>query len=233
MAVGRPARGSVPVCRRLLVVCPTRTGRKETAAGATILADLGLQLSPEKTRIVDLTRGWQRASTSWASTFARSSPGSGGGRWYLQRWPSARAMSGRPGPRSVGWAPTGGSQVRTWRPVVVVPPFNPVLRGWGNYFRHGELGAEVLPDRLLRPRAPCHPGQHQARALGPGTGPVDYNGAWFRRLGAHTLTRDGAPTGLRMPRDERCRRAVCGRTACTVRCGGEAPGGQSASRAAR
>ena len=39
-------------------------------------------------------------------------------------------------------------------------------------------------------------------------------------ISASTRSADRCATGVRMPRDEGCRRAVCGRTARTVRCGG-------------
>ena len=42
-----------------------------------------------------------------------------------------------------------------------------------------------------------------------------YNYAWYRRLGVHRLS-GTSPGTRRMPDGERCRKAVCGRTACTV-----------------
>src|SRR5260370_28329976 len=40
----------------------------------------------------------------------------------------------------------------------------------GELFPGRELAPAVLPHRLLRPRTPCHPGQRQARTLGPELG---------------------------------------------------------------
>jgi RNA-directed DNA polymerase len=99
---------------------------------ATTLAELGLRLSPTKTRIVCLTRGKQgldflgfhhrmRGSARWR------------GRWYLQKWPSARAMA----------QIRAKIRERTPRGYAALPleavaeGLNPALRGWGNYFRWG------------------------------------------------------------------------------------------------
>ncbi|MFL4901696.1 group II intron maturase-specific domain-containing protein [Streptomyces sp. MMS24-I2-30] len=58
------------------------------------------------------------------------------GRFYLQRWPSARAMRVL---RDKVRAATGRS--KTERPVAaVVAGLNPVLRGWAAYFRSGNSG---------------------------------------------------------------------------------------------
>ena len=99
---------------------------------AAILAPLGLQLHPDKTRIVSLAHGREgfdflgfhhRLVESWKWR----------GRYYLNKWPSARAMA----------SIRGKVRERTDRRYasadlgVVVGYLNPVLRGWGNYFRHG------------------------------------------------------------------------------------------------
>ena len=116
-----------------VVLCRTRAAAEEALrrVGA-ILAPLGLQLHPDKTRIVCLTRGGQgfdflgfhhHKVESWRWR----------GRYYLHRWPSDRAMrqirakvreatSRREVGRAVEW---------------VVEDLNHVLRGWGGYFCYG------------------------------------------------------------------------------------------------
>ncbi|MGH8831063.1 MAG: group II intron reverse transcriptase/maturase, partial [Polaromonas sp.] len=76
-----------------VAICAT-PGRADEARRrmAAVLRPLGLELNPDKTRIVCLTKGKQgldflgfhlRKVRSWR----------GKGRWYLQRWPSARNMA--------------------------------------------------------------------------------------------------------------------------------------------
>ena len=116
-----------------VVLCRSRAAAEEALRRVTaILGQLGLQLHPDKTRIVCLTRGEQgfdflgfhhHKVESWRWR----------GRYYLHRWPSDRAMrqvrakvreatSRRDVGRAVEW---------------VVADLNHVLRGWGAYFRYG------------------------------------------------------------------------------------------------
>ncbi|MCP4963042.1 MAG: hypothetical protein GY925_27715, partial [Actinomycetia bacterium] len=117
----------------LVVLCPTRE-RAEVARREldTILEPVGLWLHPDKTSIVQLTRGEQgfdflgfhhRMRESWKKP----------GRYYLHQWPSKRAMA----------SIRAKVRQRTHRRYastdldIVVANLNPVLRGWGAYFRHG------------------------------------------------------------------------------------------------
>ncbi len=107
-----------------------------------ILGSLGLRLHPDKTRTVDLREGREgldflgchfRARMSgriWEQRRIR--------RYYLHRWPSQRAMKrlrdkirDRTGRNRVG------QDIRE-----VIADINPVLRGWGNYFRTGNAAAK-------------------------------------------------------------------------------------------
>ena len=117
----------------LVVLCTTRERAiKARELVATTLAELGLRLNPTKTRIVCLTRGSEgfdflgfhhrmRESARWR------------GRWYVQKWPSARAMA----------QIRAKIRERTPRGYAALPleavaeGLNPALRGWGNYFRWG------------------------------------------------------------------------------------------------
>jgi group II intron reverse transcriptase/maturase len=117
----------------LLVVCRSRAHAEQARRRvAEILAGLGLHLHPDKTRIVCLTRGQQGVDflgfhlhkvESWRFK----------GRYYLQRWPSDRAMAAvRAKIREATDRRFVGYPV-DW----VVVRLNRVLRGWGGYFRHG------------------------------------------------------------------------------------------------
>jgi group II intron reverse transcriptase/maturase len=166
-----------------VVVCPTVARAKESwRRAAMVLADLGLSLSREKTRIVELTRGKEgidflgfhlRKVESWRWR----------GKWYLQRWPSARAMSSI---RAKVRALT--ARRYTALPLsMVVERLNPVLRGWGNYFRGGNSARKFAQiDSYVHERlAILARNKHQRSGRGWAT---EYNVAWFQRLGVHTLT---------------------------------------------
>ena len=101
-----------------------------------VLAGLGLELHPEKTKVVDLREGREGFDFLGCHFRARVSGRmleQGVRRYYLQRWPSQRAMKRIRGKIK---AKTGrgraGQDIRE-----VIADLNPILRGWGNYFRTG------------------------------------------------------------------------------------------------
>jgi hypothetical protein len=164
-------------------VCPNRQRAEEAQRrAAAVLAPLGLQLNPDKTRIADLTRGAERFDflgfhcrkmESWKWK----------GRWYLQRWPSARAMNTIRAKVKFGTRrQLVGADLQT-----VVEHLNPVLRGWGNYFRHGNSAKKFQQvDSYVHERLAILTSDKHGRQ---GRNWVShYNGDWFRRLDVHTLS---------------------------------------------
>jgi RNA-directed DNA polymerase len=122
----------------LVVICATEARAHEARRRVSdILAPLGLRLNPDKTRIACLTRGAEGfdflgfhhhkvESFRWP------------GHWYLQRWPSRRAMvSIRTKIRAATDKRFGGTP---W--AVVVANLNRVLRGWAAYFRYGNSASK-------------------------------------------------------------------------------------------
>jgi len=116
-----------------VVLCATKARAEEARdRAAAVLAGLGLQLNPDKTRIVRLTKGEQgfdflgfhhRKVEAWRWP----------GRFYMQRWPSKRAMASiKDKARQATDRRFVGYSLET-----AVQRLNPVLRGWGNYFRVG------------------------------------------------------------------------------------------------
>jgi RNA-directed DNA polymerase len=107
-----------------------------------ILGGLGLRLHPDKTKVVDLREGREGLDFLGCHFRARMS----GRLWeqkrviryYLHRWPSQRAMKRL---REKVHSRTGrnrtGADIR-----VVIAELNPLLRGWGNYFRTGNAAAK-------------------------------------------------------------------------------------------
>jgi RNA-directed DNA polymerase len=123
----------VRYCDDFVVLTSTRARAIEAKARIeTILEPLGLHLHPDKTRIACLREGQEgfvflgfehrmRESRKWRD------------HWYLNRWPSPRAMA------SIR-AKVKGRTARRFASLpldVVVESLNPVLRGWGAYFRYG------------------------------------------------------------------------------------------------
>jgi len=122
-----------------VVVCNTAKACEEAEKRVrTVLDRLGLQLHPDKTRRVDLSRGKQGFDFLGCHLRKRMS----GPIWekqrkrvyYLQRWPSARSMK-RVRQRVKDVTGTNRSGVKDVR--ILIEDINPVLRGWGNYFRTG------------------------------------------------------------------------------------------------
>lgn len=101
-----------------------------------VLADLGLELHREKTRVVDLTEGREGLDFLGCHFHARVSGKlleRGICRYYLQRWPSQAAMKRlRQRIKTLTGRGRTGMDIRE-----VISWINPILRGWGNYFRTG------------------------------------------------------------------------------------------------
>ena len=121
-----------------VVLC--RTGREANAAldaAGEILAGLGLGLHPDKTKVVDLRQGregfdflgWHFRARVSGKLLER-----GIRRYYLQRWPSQHSMKRL---RAKVKARTGRNRVGIGDVRELIAELNPMLRGWGNYFRTG------------------------------------------------------------------------------------------------
>ena len=136
-------------------VIMTRTpGQAEAALdrARNILVGLGLELHPDKTRIVDLREGREGFDFLGCHFRARMS----GRQWeqrriiryYLHRWPSQRAMkSVREKVRDRTGRNRAGVPIET-----VIATLNPILRGWGNYFRTGNAAIKFrqVDDYVVR-----------------------------------------------------------------------------------
>jgi RNA-directed DNA polymerase len=132
-AQGRRLGTLVRYCDDFVVLCPTE--ERAVAArdlAAETLAPIGLRLHPDKTKVVSLHKGQEgfdflgfhhHMVESWKYE----------GRFYLQTWPSVRAMTSiRAKVRNRTQRRFVGRDLE-----VVVKELNPVLRGWGAYFRYG------------------------------------------------------------------------------------------------
>ncbi|MGH2520429.1 MAG: group II intron reverse transcriptase/maturase, partial [Chloroflexota bacterium] len=111
-------------------------------------AALHLVLHPEKTRLVDLREGANgfdflgfhfRLVRSWRYR-----------KWYCHRWPSRRAMAAiRLKVKTIT-----AQRVRLkWPIAAIVKELNPVVRGWGQYFRFGNSARKFAQiDSYVRER---------------------------------------------------------------------------------
>jgi hypothetical protein len=102
-----------------------------------VLTRLGLELHPEKTRLVDLSRGCEGFDFLGCHLRKRmSGPVRVRTRqrvYYLHRWPSQRAMARvRKRVRDLTPRARCHADLRA-----VIADLNPVLRGWSQYFRTG------------------------------------------------------------------------------------------------
>ncbi len=124
----------------LVILCPTAQAAENALRQLIhLLAELGLQVNPDKTHIRCLLKGQEgfdflgfqhRMKESWRWK----------GRFYLQTWPTKRAM------KTIRQKiqTTIGSRNLTYRtPQEVVQKLNPILRGWGNYFRKGNSSQKL------------------------------------------------------------------------------------------
>lgn len=122
----------------LVVLCPTKERAEQARSKASeILATLGLRLHPEKTRIVHLAKGAEGFDFLGFHHRKRESRRRRG-RHYLNKWPSNRAMASIRAKVRERTDRRYASLPLEW----VVENLNPVLRGWGAYFRHGNSSAK-------------------------------------------------------------------------------------------
>lgn len=133
-----------------VILCRTREQAEQALEKVReILGLLRLELHPTKTRLVELGLGQE--GFEFLGCHLRIVRSHFKGRKYLFRWPSPRAMKAL---RSRihdltacrRWA--GMKDIRD-----VISELNPVLRGWGGYFRTGNASGKFnLIDRYVRDR---------------------------------------------------------------------------------
>jgi RNA-directed DNA polymerase len=127
-----------------VVLCRTqRQAQAALNAVEDILGSLGLRLHPDKTKIVDLREGREGLDFLGCHFRAQFSgkvwEKCGQVRYYLHRWPSQAAMKRlREKVRARTGRHRAGTDIRQ-----VIAELNPILRGWGNYFRTGNAARKL------------------------------------------------------------------------------------------
>ena len=133
---------SLPATHRVVLCRSQAQASAALEAVGDILASLGLRLHPDKTKVVDLRDGREGLDFLGCHFRARMSgrlwEQRGIVRYYLHRWPSQTAMARlRAKVRDRTGRHRVGIDIRD-----VIAELNPILRGWGNYFRTGNAAAK-------------------------------------------------------------------------------------------
>jgi len=165
----------VILCRR------ERDAREALERVGEVLTQLGLTLHPVKTRVVNLGDGREgidflgfhcRKVESWRYR----------GKKYLQKWPSQRAMKAV---RERVKAITSPRHRLPEAAAAIVDEVNPVLRGWGAYFRVGNSGDKFEQvDSYVRERLGLFLSKKAGKS---GRRWAVYGVEFFRQLGVYRL----------------------------------------------
>jgi RNA-directed DNA polymerase len=171
-----------------VVLC--RTGRDANAAmkaAEEILGGMGLKLHPDKTKVVDLRQGregfdflgWHFRARVSGRLLER-----GVRRYYLHRWPAQRSLKRL---RQKIKARTGRNRVGIKDVRALIAELNPILRGWGNYFRTGNAADKFLAiDRYVAWRLRRLLIKRKGRNLRAGEADA-WTADWLVGLGLHRL----------------------------------------------
>lgn len=122
-----------------VAMCGTESQAREALRRIGLVMDrLGLTLHPAKTRLVDLRRG-KESFVFLGCTIRKKRSIQRNPRWhFMQRWPSPKATKKlHERVRELTSARQSGKDVKQ-----IIAELNPVLRGWGNYFRTGNADRE-------------------------------------------------------------------------------------------
>ena len=183
-----------------VVMCRTAQGCEEAQGRIEhVLGRLGLRLHPQKTRRVELSGGREGFDFLGCHMHKRMS----GRLWeqkrlkryYLQRWPSRRAMKRvRERVRELTPRRRCHQDVRS-----VIAEINPVLRGWGQYFQSGNAANHFTDvDVYVARRLKGLRLKRAGRNLRAGRAPR-WDREYFESLGLHrlrgTIRYPGKPPG--------------------------------------
>ena len=171
-----------------VVLCSSQAQAERAEQRATsLLADLGLALHPDKTRVVDLRQGREGFDFLGCHFRARMS----GRLWeqrqvvryYLHRWPSQRSMRrARARVKDLTSRSRVGVELEE-----TISLLNLFLRGWGNYFRTGNAAIKFVElDRYVAWRLKRLLIKRRGRNLRAGQA-ARWTPTWFHDQGLHQL----------------------------------------------
>jgi group II intron reverse transcriptase/maturase len=163
-----------------VVACPSERQAKEARQRIEQeMTRLGLKLHPEKTRIVHL----RRKGIDFLGCHLRMGCSQRYRRWYLYRWPSQKSMTKiRARIKEITCIQRAGRM----KLEQVIADLNPVLRGWGEYFRTGNAARKFGQlDRYVWMRLVIY--QNRRRHRNKPTWRREFNYAWYRQLNVFRL----------------------------------------------
>ena len=171
-----------------VVMCRTRKGCELAEERIRVILErLGLELHPEKTRRVELYDGKEGFDFLGCHLHKRLSGAllekKGQRLYFLQRWPSRRSMK-RIRQRVKGLTARSRCHADLRD---IIADLNPVLRGWGEYFRTGNAARRFNRlDTYVWRRLKALRVKRQGRHLRPGEA-ERWNRDYFHGLGLHRL----------------------------------------------
>lgn len=167
----------------LVILCRSETDAQQAYRWLQGRATaLKLVLHPDKTRIVDLRDGAE--GFEFLGFHLRLVKSRKYGKWYCQRWPSARAMASI---RAKVKAITAPRSRLKWPIGALVTELNPVLRGWGNYFQWGNSSRKFAQiDSYVHERLALFDSKKR-RHSGRSWGEI-HTYAWATTLGVYRLS---------------------------------------------
>jgi hypothetical protein len=169
-----------------------------------VLARLGLELHPTKTRKIELTRGREGFDFLGCHLRKRMSgpilEREGREVYFLQRWPSTKKMK-QIRQRVHELTAKHRSGVKDVR--VLIKDLNPVLRGWGNHFGTGNAATKFVQlDDYVVERLRNFMVRRKGRNLRPGESHA-WTREFFEALGLYRLRGTVRYPGQRKPSSER------------------------------
>ncbi len=178
----------VRYCDDFVVLCQSREALVESERRVAItLGHLKLTLHPDKTRKLVLSEGREGFEFLGHDLRKRISGKlleRGIRRHYLHRWPSGRSLR-RVRQRVHELTDRRWNGVKDVR--VLIAKLNPVLRGWGEYFRSGNPSRKfVRIDQYVCDRLRRFLVKRAGRALRPGRA-AQWTNEWFWGQGLHRL----------------------------------------------
>lgn len=171
-----------------VVMCSTKKQCEQAEERVRIILErLGLELHPEKTRRVELYDGKEGFDFLGCHLHKRLSGKllemKGERLYFLQRWPSQRAMQ-RIRQRVKELTPRSRCHADLRE---IIADLNPVLRGWGNYFRTGNAAKRFNQvDSYVWQRLRTLRVKRKGRNLQPGEA-EKWTRDYFHNLGLHRL----------------------------------------------